>query len=1593
MLWKSKHRVAAPHFHVARSRPRRRVLSAERLEARLPLAAMLAITEIMPLNDGALADEDGEFSDWLELHNGGDTAADLAGFTLTDNAGRLDKWALPSVTLEPGGYLVVFASNKDRGDPAGELHTNFRLDGNGEYLALVAPDGSTIVDEYAPYPEQIENVSYGLPQDVTTLVAPGAAARVLVPANDANGTTWTEAGFDDSAWMAAVTGIGYEADPVGQGRVIAYGNLSGAGGTQDYGGSLGHDFVVHSPIVVTRLGVFDSGADGLALPLVSQIWSRNVSPPVKLAELSFHSASPGALVGSNRMKDLATPLTLMPGNYTSVGYGYGAAERNGNEGTGGPFASHKSLGTGGGAISFVGAARYGTAGQFPATVDGGPANRYSAGTFEFAAPAFSGLIGTDLEASMHEVNASAYLRIPFTVAELATLASLALRVKYDDGLVAYINGVEVARRNAPAVTAFDSTANDSRPVEEAKAFETINLTAHRSALVAGSNVLAIHGLNVAAGDDDFLVLPELVAATAPGDERRFFDMPTPGGANHGGFTGSVADTKFSIDRGFFDAPFVVEITTDTPDAEIRYTTDGSAPTASTGTLYTGPVSIVETTTLRAAAFRPGFLPSNVDTQTYLFTSDIVLQSGVPAGYPATWTGTPADYNMSQNAVDLPLIAGNAGYTVAEARTVIEQSLRSIPTVSIVMNKDDLFHPTTGIYTNPGARGSQWERPTSVEYILPDGSEGFQVNAGIRVAGFTSRDPNLTPKHSLRLFFRDPYGPARLDYPLFPGFDIERFNQISLRANARDSWLATNGEPLGRAAYIRDQWAKLSQRDMGRLTTAGSFVHLYLNGLYWGLYNPTESPDAGFAEEHLEGEDEEYDVIKFCCPTDVEDGSMVAWNQLMTLAAAGFASDAAYQFIQGNNPDGTRNEAYEVLLDVDNLIDFMIAGQYHASVDWPGNYYALRRQGPQSKGFQFVTWDNDLAIYGANVSADKTGTDGFTPSTPGQIDLALRQNAEYRLRFADRVHKHYFNGGALTAAPSAARWNALIEEVRSPLIAESARWGDYRRDVVPQGTPQLYTPHNQWLPWVTQIGTTYFAQRGNAVLTQLRSRGLYPNVAAPSFNQHGGLVPTGFSLAMSAPAGTIYYTTDGSDPRVPVTTSGSVLLAESGPVCVRVPTADDAADITSWRTGTSCGAGWISGNAGVGFDETAGTVNFEPHISLNVRDHMLNVNSSIWVRSTFEVSDPELLSGLTLQLKIDDGFVAFLNGFEVARTIAPMALAWNSASTSSTLDPAAVTFRNFDISAHLNRLVPGVNVLAIHGLNRTVADTDLLVSPKIVGAIASGTGLSPTALPYTGPITLADNERVKARVRSAGQWSALNEASFAIDRVHNLRVTEIMYHPAPGPAELPYMEEDYEYLEVANIGPTSIDLAGVRFIDGIQFSFGDDDAPELSPGEFGVLVRNRAAFEVLYGTGLRILGEYGGPAGSALDNSGETVTMVDFGGGVIQSFVYDDANVWPLEPDGVGNSLVIADRMAPLDAWNQPTAWRASFDVGGSPGEDDYLKGDFDEDRNVSLIDLAILQLNFARTSGATRHTGDLDGDAAVTRRDVAGFASRLGQFY
>ena len=138
----------------------------ETLEPRLALNGGPVISEFAADNDNGLADENGDYRDWIELHNPTAAAIDLDGWHLTDDAAERDKWQFPAVTIPPGGYLVVFASDKDRNDPDGQLHTNFKLSPTGEYLGLIHPDGVTEEFAYSPtFPQQYEDVSYGLSTD------------------------------------------------------------------------------------------------------------------------------------------------------------------------------------------------------------------------------------------------------------------------------------------------------------------------------------------------------------------------------------------------------------------------------------------------------------------------------------------------------------------------------------------------------------------------------------------------------------------------------------------------------------------------------------------------------------------------------------------------------------------------------------------------------------------------------------------------------------------------------------------------------------------------------------------------------------------------------------------------------------------------------------------------------------------------------------------------------------------------------------------------------------------------------------------------------------------------------------------------------------------------------------------------------------------------------------------------------------------------------------------------------------------------------------------------------------------------------------
>ncbi|MCP4192785.1 MAG: hypothetical protein GY768_19395 [Planctomycetaceae bacterium] len=766
---------------------------------------------------------------------------------------------------------------------------------------------------------------------------------------------------------------------------------------------------------------------------------------------------------------------------------------------------------------------------------------------------FEEFIGTDLQDAMAD-SATAYVRIPFEFPSASAVFSLVLSMRYDDGFIAYLNGTRIASTNAPDNPAWDSDSDGTNRDTAAVVFEDFDVSHFASLLRTGSNVLAIHAMNTNVSSDDFLMVPRLTAlqpGTVTSTERGYLARPTPGGPN-GTTTYSefIPNVDVDVPRGLYDSPFDLTLSTELAGATIVYTTDGSRPALDNGTLVavnnpeeTARVAlrIERTTALRVGAFKDDFLPANVETHTYIFVDDIASQTAqatIDVGFPEAWGDRTPDYGIDPNVV------GPNDQFEGLYSNQFSDSLESIPSMSIVMSNEDLFDAETGIYANSESSGREWERPTSVELILPDGGEGFQVDAGIRILGGFSR--RAGKKHSLRLEFRGVYGPTRLRYPLFGESAATDFDTLVLRAGFNDSWVWTPES----THYVRDQWTRDTQRLMGHPSSHGTYVHLYINGLYWGMYNPSERPDASFSESYFGGDESNWDALNSGDPVD---GTDDAWRQLRQLARdAGKSnqteSNAAFLKLLGRKPDGTNDPELETLLDIDNYIDYMILNYYIGNTDWPGkNFYVARERGPESTGFKFYSWDAERSLNdeeGAHVGVNMLKTTGGVAS----LISPLRRNDEFRLMFADRVHRHFFNGGLLYVNPDhpqvdeahpennipATRYRELAEQIALPLVAESARWGDTRRT-------QAALTIADWQALLDDAYANYFPQRSANVLAQLIDRDLYPTTEAPVFSQHGGPVESNFDLQMVGP-GEIYFTLDGSDPRQSILEPG---VLESG----------------------------------------------------------------------------------------------------------------------------------------------------------------------------------------------------------------------------------------------------------------------------------------------------------------------------------------------------------------------------------------------------------------------------------------------------------------
>jgi hypothetical protein len=631
------------------------------------------------------------------------------------------------------------------------------------------------------------------------------------------------------------------------------------------------------------------------------------------------------------------------------------------------------------------------------------------------------------------------------------------------------------------------------------------------------------------------------------DNLQFFVTPTPLAHNNGAYLDFVSDIEVNHERGFYESPFNLLLACDTNGAAIRYTLDGTEPSETIGTVYTPGVGIPITTTksLRAIAYKAGEKPSRT-AHTYIFIDDVADQPNNPPGWPSDWgycsecgAITPSDYEMDPRVVNSTL----PGYSIRDA-------LLDIPTVSISMNPNDCISDATGLWANPQITT---EYKCSIEYIPLSGAEGFQYDCKVENHGGSSRRPYRMQKHNLTLTFTSQYGPAKLNYPLFTESPVDTFNQLLLRASFTDSWglvswMNTRYRPND-SMYIRDFWMKESLCDMGQPSSYGNFVHLYVNGLYFGLFNLTETVDDAFCAEHFGGQRDDWNVNKDFATPDA------SWNAIM---ATDVSTTAGY----------TQALNY---IDIENFADYILLHFYGDAEDWPQhNGIAVDNPVSGDGKLRFFVWDQEIALDYHGRAAQRIDPGGTNSQGAGAIFQKMRTSPEFRLLFADRFQKHCMNDGALNVANSQNRYLEVANMIDKAIVAESARWGDTRMKTPYGSSIDVPTDPNNWNdnfypapphgPWPNYYFTredSWLKERdcvinhyipdihntanSYALINLLRSKNLYPTLDAPVFNvngsyKHGGYISTSDTLTITDSCSTavIYYTIDGNDPRVPLT---------------------------------------------------------------------------------------------------------------------------------------------------------------------------------------------------------------------------------------------------------------------------------------------------------------------------------------------------------------------------------------------------------------------------------------------------------------------------
>lgn len=997
--------------------------------------------------------------------------------------------------------------------------------------------------------------------------------------------------------------------------------------------------------------------------------------------------------------------------------------------------------------------------------------------------------------------------------------------------------------------------------------------------------------------------PAVAYGYGPEGTLGYLPQPTPGQTNGSVATAGENAVTYSRTHGFETQAFALELHAAVPGSTLRYTLDGTQPTPTSGTIYSGPILVTPNTTgttrglriIRAMAVNSSAAYAPVATHTYIFVNGVA--------------GPAVDGVVSQSRL-LTSITKNATYG-----PLMSDAFLALPAVSMVMS----------------GSVSTTERKASIELFDPKGREaGFQIDCGIEATGTTSLS---SPKLSMAAKFRPEYGQSHLRYPLFargsmaPVPAVAEFKELRVRSHSHDTflWLGTKENPptpygspavtrSGDAQLTRNPWIDEMQLLMGQPGKHGRQVHLFLNGSYHGIYHIHEHPDDDFMAGYYPGRAEDYHFTSGAT-TGTEHSASDTWVKAWSSVKASLSNYAqARRWV-----------------DVTNLCDYMVLSFYGGNDwDWSAqhNWAAAGSKYADRGGWKFFENDSDIVLQ--DVNADSTDQD-----VPDGIFTRLMTYPDFRMLFRDRVYKHCFGNGLLTPARAGTLYDARMNELTHAIIAESARWQPSSSvGRLPWDRDEEWS--NEW----TYLREIYFPQRTAVLIAQFRKHTGWWPVDPPSLSLAPGEVPQGAPLSFSFKTGKVYFTTDGSDPRLTggainpgahVATGVSTVLTH-----VLIPAGaswrflDDGSNpVAKWTARGFDDSRWRKGATEIGYGH-GDEATLAKFIDTDAATPEVQKNLTTYFRRTFELPANSTATALKLRMLCDDGAVVYVNGREVWRVNLPVgAITRDKLATTEIEGAQEATWIETTVQAGAFTPDSAGNVVAVE-VHQASPDSPDMSFNFDLSAQLSVTVSDPVVM--EGPFTL-----LKARVYAGNDWSALVE-SYVVPEgtvrasAANLVLSEIHYHPL----DLP----DSEFLEFLNTSPSTVDLSGVVVSNAVNFSF--PNATLLAPGARVLAVKNSAVFDSRYRTAgsayfradLQVVGPWDG----SLSNEGETIDVLGADGARIFSVAYGSSGAWPGRADGGGSSLELADpESAPLSvdkksAWlAEPHHWRPSSEFHGSPG--------------------------------------------------------------